>query len=78
MRQKTGRTIVKRYAGFVARGFDAEDQQEELRKWGLGKIAVSRYYIGLSAITDGQVMEGKFSAPQIQTLNPPQSENGWA
>ena len=29
MRQLAGRAIVKRYAGFIARGFNAEDQQKE-------------------------------------------------
>ena len=29
MRQLAGRAIVKRYAGFIARGLNAEDQQKE-------------------------------------------------
>ena len=29
MRQQACRAIVKRYAGFIARGFNAEDQQKE-------------------------------------------------
>ena len=29
MRQLACRAIVKRYAGFIARGFNAEDQQKE-------------------------------------------------
>ena len=79
VRQHPCRAVVKRDTGFVAGGFDAEDQQnvaDGARAWQKRRKSLLYWAFCRYSVQKARIKQHK--AAQLQTLNPQVSEIGWA